>query len=58
MTELELTCLSCASSFDIIYEEDETSDEVPNFCPFCGERIEVTDDEYIDEESIFEEDDE
>jgi len=28
------------------------SDETPSFCPFCGERIEVLNEEYIDDEDF------
>jgi hypothetical protein len=28
------------------------SDESPTFCPFCGERIEVLNEEYIEDEDF------
>ena len=51
-------CLECESRYEIAFIEAEASNDVPEYCPFCGERIEEiveeesTDDEsYDDEES-------
>jgi len=33
-------CDSCESSYDIQYTEELTSQDYPEFCPFCGEIIE------------------
>jgi hypothetical protein len=45
-------CNNCESTFEIAYEEELVSDQLPSFCPFCGEAVEdVT-------EQVYEEDDE
>jgi hypothetical protein len=33
-------CDSCESSFEVFYMEELTSEDLPEFCPFCGEHIE------------------
>jgi hypothetical protein len=44
-------CQSCESSYDITYMEELTSEEYPQFCPFCGEAIdEITESDYIEDE--------
>ena len=45
-------CEECESTFEVAFEEDYVSDESPSFCPFCGERIEVLNEEYIDDEDF------
>jgi hypothetical protein len=45
-------CENCESSFELAYEEDYVSEETPSFCPFCGEKIEVLGEEYIDDEDF------
>ena len=45
-------CENCESTFEVAFEEDYVSDETPSFCPFCGERIEVLSEEYIDDEDL------
>jgi hypothetical protein len=45
-------CENCESTCEIAFEEDYVSDESPTFCPFCGERIEVLSEEYIDDEDF------
>ena len=59
MTEKLVTaeCENCDSSFELAYAEEMVSDETPNFCPFCGERIEDIQEEYIDEDELDEDDD-
>jgi len=45
-------CQSCESSYDITYMEELTSEEYPEFCPFCGEPIsELTESDYIEDEN-------
>ncbi len=44
-------CNNCESTFEIAYEVELVSDELPSFCPFCGEAIEdVTEQVYEEEE--------
>ncbi len=45
-------CENCESAFEVAFEEDYVSDESPSFCPFCGEKIEVLSEEYIDDEDF------
>lgn len=41
-------CINCESTFEIAYVEEMVSSETPSFCPFCGERVEDIQEEYID----------
>jgi hypothetical protein len=45
-------CENCESTCEIAFDEDYVSDESPTFCPFCGERIEVLNEEYIEDEDF------
>ena len=45
-------CENCDSTFELNYAEELVSDETPNFCPFCGERIEDIQEEYIEEDEL------
>lgn len=45
-------CENCDSTFELTYAEELVSDETPNFCPFCGERIEDIQEEYIEEDEL------
>lgn len=50
-------CLNCESSYDVQYVEELTSEEYPEFCPFCGEPIEeLTESDYIDDDDLDEDD--
>lgn len=50
-------CSSCESSYDVIFMEELVSEELPEFCPFCGEPIDsLSEDEYIDEDDESDED--
>jgi Zn finger protein HypA/HybF involved in hydrogenase expression len=49
-------CSSCESSFDIGYVQQFVSQELPQFCPFCGAEIEEIQEHYIDEDSDLDED--
>jgi hypothetical protein len=52
------SCHECESSFDIHYAEELVSQEMPEYCPFCGEAIDDIQEEYIDEEDDFDENEE
>ena len=48
-------CPNCESSYDIAYVEELVSEELPEYCPFCGETIEeitnyIEDDEFNEDE--------
>ena len=43
-------CENCESSFEVAYQEELVSQEMPECCPFCGEHIEDIQEEYIDDE--------
>lgn len=46
-------CENCESSFELAYAEELVSDSTPNFCPFCGEKIDnVIEDEYINDDEL------
>jgi DNA-directed RNA polymerase subunit RPC12/RpoP len=45
-------CSECESSFELVYEEELVSDDTPSFCPFCGEKIEDIQEEYIDQDDF------
>lgn len=45
-------CSECESTFDIVYHEEFVSDHTPNFCPFCGEKIEEITEEYIEDDNF------
>lgn len=49
-------CENCESTFEVSYSEEFVSADTPNFCPFCGEEIEVQ--EYEEEEDLDDEEDE
>ena len=45
-------CHNCESTYDVLYVEELTSDDYPQFCPFCGEPIEeLTEREYIEDDN-------
>jgi NAD-dependent SIR2 family protein deacetylase len=41
-------CINCESTYEVAYVEEMVSNETPSFCPFCGERVEDIQEEYID----------
>lgn len=43
-------CEDCESSFHIQYMQELVSDEYPEFCPFCGEKIDELSEEYIEDD--------
>lgn len=50
-------CSGCESSYDIIYMEELTSEDLPEFCPFCGEPIDsLSEDEYIVDDELDDDD--
>lgn len=55
---LEAECNECESTFYITYIDEMVSEDLPGFCPFCGEQIEDVKEAYIDDDDNFEEDEE
>ena len=51
-------CENCESEFQMLYHQEMVSDEIPSFCPFCGERIEDPKEEYIEDDEDFDENEE
>jgi len=45
-------CLLCESTYAVEYVEELTSEEMPVFCPFCGEPIEELSEEYIEDDDF------
>lgn len=45
-------CENCESSYEVQYVEELVSEEVPEFCPFCGEPIEDLSEEYIEDDDL------
>jgi uncharacterized protein CbrC (UPF0167 family) len=52
MTQKQLSgeCLSCESTYSIMYMEEMVSQELPEICPFCGEQIEELSEDYIEDD--------
>lgn len=50
-------CHNCESSYEVNYVEELTSEQYPEFCPFCGEQIEdLSESNYIDDDDLDEDD--
>jgi len=45
-------CENCESSYEVEYVEELVSEDVPEFCPFCGEPIEDLSEEYIEDDDL------
>jgi hypothetical protein len=46
-------CSNCESSYDMIYMEELVSEDLPEFCPFCGEKIDtLSEEEYIEDDEL------
>ena len=43
-------CLNCESSYEVAYVEQLVSEQLPEYCPFCGEPIEDITEDYINED--------
>ncbi len=51
--EDEFTCNSCDAEFTIVYYSDQDGIIYsPEFCPFCGEPLDIDEDDDEDEEYI------
>ena len=48
---MECNCSCCESLFDIKYEAQMVSDDYPEYCPFCGERIDEINESYIQDDN-------
>jgi DNA-directed RNA polymerase subunit RPC12/RpoP len=43
-------CLNCESQYSVEFMEEQVSQDLPEHCPFCGERIEELSEEYIEDD--------
>ena len=43
-------CLSCESQYTVSFIEEMVSQELPEYCPFCGEQIEELSEDYIEDD--------
>jgi hypothetical protein len=52
MTNKSMTgdCSNCESTYDIEFIEELVSEELPEYCPFCGEIIEELSEDYIEDD--------
>ena len=48
-------CNNCESYFNVEYQIEMVSQEIPEYCPFCGERIEEISEEFVEDDEIEEE---
>ena len=48
--QMSVECNECESSFDILYMNEMVSQDMPQYCPFCGEEIEEIQEHYIEED--------
>lgn len=46
-------CLNCESTYNIQFDSEVVSEELPEHCPFCGEIIEDLSEDYIDDDVDF-----
>jgi hypothetical protein len=51
-------CSNCESVFDLVFMEELVSEELPQYCPFCGELIEGFRDDTEEDEDENESEDE
>lgn len=49
-------CLNCESSYEVAYVEQLVSSELPEHCPFCGEKIEEITEDYIEDDDLDDDD--
>ena len=56
MIDLRHTCGACSTKFTITYNEMHTEAD-PTHCPFCGEYLILTEDDFDDRELHDDEDD-
>lgn len=45
-------CASCESTYEVTFVDTLVSEELPEHCPFCGERIETLSEEYIEDDEL------
>jgi len=52
MTNKSMTgdCTNCESTYNIEFMEELVSEELPEYCPFCGEIIEELSEDYIEDD--------
>jgi hypothetical protein len=48
---VDAECSNCESTFHVAYIEEMVSQDLPEHCPFCGDRIEDVSESYIEDDS-------
>ena len=43
-------CNNCESHYSVAYVDEIVSEELPEYCPFCGSEIEEITEEFAEEE--------
>jgi hypothetical protein len=43
-------CLNCESQYSVEFMEEEVSQDLPEYCPFCGSEIEELTEECVEED--------
>ena len=52
MTNKNMTgeCSSCESTYSVEFMEEMVSQDLPEYCPFCGETIDELSEDYIEDD--------
>jgi NAD-dependent SIR2 family protein deacetylase len=45
-------CSACESTFGVDFMEEMVSEDMPQYCPFCGEPIDDVTEEFGEEDSL------
>jgi hypothetical protein len=43
-------CSECESTFEVEYTEEMVSEQLPEFCPFCGSSVVELSESYIEDD--------
>jgi NAD-dependent SIR2 family protein deacetylase len=47
---LAIECEKCESDYEMKFDDEKTSSDIPEVCPFCGENIVSTSEVYIEDD--------
>jgi transcription initiation factor IIE alpha subunit len=53
---IQIVCEGCDSEYKVTFES-QTAAGMPDYCPFCGESVDLADEERDVEEDTFDKDD-